>query len=43
MVDNLYTSKAKAEKAASARRQMFRRGFAKAVKNKEKENRVMGS
>ena len=35
MAGDLYTSKAKAEKAAAARRNLFRKGFKKAVKAKE--------
>jgi hypothetical protein len=39
MAGDLYTSKAKANKAASARKNIFRREFKKAVKNKEPDAR----
>ena len=39
MAGDLYTSKAKAEKAAAARRNIFRKGFSKATKAKEPDAR----
>ena len=37
MANGLFTSKAEAEKTAAARRKLFRRGFKKATKNKERD------